>query len=100
MEEHIHHMEGQNDMFYIGENLTVVSSSPFLDNLRKDLDVLELCGRGCPAAAQGVGLEETDIHNEVGIASWRQGREDEAGGADNRCRLGDKVAKVFVSDRI
>ena len=93
-------MEGQNDMFYIGENLTVVSSYPFLDNLRKDLDVLELCGRGCPAAAQSVGLEEADILNEVGIASWRQGREDKAGGADNRCRLGDKVAKVFVSDRI
>ena len=41
-------MEAQNDIFWIGENLTVVSSSPFLVNLRKDLDVLELCGEYAP----------------------------------------------------
>merc|ERR1711945_1849 len=79
--------EGQNDIYYItGESIAVVSSSPFLENLRKKgLEVLYMVDPVDEYAVQQ--LKEFD--GKKLKSTTKEGLD-----------IGDEVEKVMVSDRI
>merc|ERR1711916_415283 len=82
LKEYVDRMkEGQNDIYYItGESIAVVSSSPFLENLRKEgLDIGD--------EDEKKKLEELKAEFEPLTKLMKE-------------VLGDKVEKVMVSDRI
>merc|ERR1711997_809759 len=107
--------EGQNDIYYItGESIQAVSSSPFIEGLRKKgLEVLYMCDPVDEYAVQQ--LKEFDgkklvcctkegLKLEMSEDEKKQAEEQKAQ-FESLCRLmkdilGDKVEKVLVSDRV
>ena len=107
--------EGQNDIYYItGESIQGVSSSPFIETLRKKgLEVLymvdpideygvqqlkEYDGKKLKSVTkEGLDMDETEDEKKK--------REEEKAKFESLCKLmkdilGDKVEKVLVSDRV
>merc|ERR1712050_642525 len=99
--------EGQNDIYYItGESITAVSSSPFLETLRKKgLEVLYMVDPIDEYAAQQ--LKEFDGKKLKSTTKEGLDIEDEELKAEfepltklMKEVLGDKVEKVLVSSRM
>merc|ERR1712083_1113386 len=89
--------EGQNDIYYIiGESIAAVSSSPFLENLRKKgLEVLYMVD---PVDEYGVQqLKEFDGKKLKSTTKEGLDIDDED---DKKKMLGDKVEKVVISSRM
>merc|ERR1712056_18902 len=86
--------EGQNDIYYItGESIAAVSSSPFLENLRKkDLDGKKLKS----TTKEGLDIEDEDEKKKL----EEQKAEFEPLTKLMKEVLGDKVEKVMVSSRM
>merc|ERR1712062_946882 len=115
LKEYIDRMkEGQNDIYYItGESITAVSSSPFLESLRKKgLEVLYMVDPVDEYAVQQ--LEEFDgkklkstTKEGLDIADEDEKKKLEENKAEfeplsklMKEVLGDKVEKVLISDRV
>merc|ERR1739841_459512 len=116
LKEYVDRMkEGQNDIYYItGESIAAVSSSPFLETLRKKgLEVLYMVDPIDEYAIQqlkeydgkkilnitkeGLNIEKSDEEKK----EW----EEKKASCENLCKLikevlGDKAEKVVVSDRL
>merc|ERR1711991_906916 len=115
LKEYVDRMkEGQNDIYYItGESIAVVSSSPFLENLRKKgLEVLYMVDPVDEYAVQqlkefdGKKLKSTTKEGlDIGDEDEKKKLEELKAEFEPLTKLmkevlGDKVEKVMVSDRI
>merc|ERR1712199_33989 len=115
LKEYVDRMkEGQNDIYYItGESIAGVSSSPFLENLRKKgLEVLYMVDPVDEYAVQqlkefdGKKLKSTTKEGlDIDDEDEKKKMEELKAEFEPLCRLmkdilGDKVEKVIVSDRI